>query len=78
MPNLFGLADVTVQLYGNACTLWLDAEQRRAYIRRFRHALFALEEESPRDFLELWREVGRLGSPAKVEHAAERWLDWRG
>jgi hypothetical protein len=77
MPNLFGLADVTVELYGNACTQWLDAEQRRVYIRRFGHALFTLEE-ARRDFLELWREIGRLSSPAEVEHAAERWLDRRG
>jgi hypothetical protein len=81
MPDLSGLpqgADVTVELYGGACSLWLDGGQSRVYVRRFRHAPFPSEQEARRAFLELWREVERLGSPAEVVSTAERWVERTG
>lgn len=81
MPDLFKLpegADVAVELYGGACSLWLDGGRRRVYVRRFLYAPFTSEEGARRAFLELWRDVERLGSPAEVEGAAELWLERRG
>lgn len=81
MPDLLKLpegADVTVELYGNACSLWLDGEQRRVYVRRFRYAPFHSEEAARRAFLALWHEVERLGSASDIEDAAERWVGRQG
>lgn len=77
-PDIFSLpdgADVTVELYGGACSLWLDGERRRVHVRRFDFVPFQSEEEARHAFMRLWREVERLESPAEIELAAERWLD---
>jgi hypothetical protein len=76
-PDVFSLpegADVTVELYGGACSLWLDGGRRRVHVRRFDFASFPTEEEARHAFMRLWREVERLESPAEIELAAERWL----
>jgi hypothetical protein len=42
-PDVFSLpegSDVTVELYGGACSLWLDGERRRVHLRRFDHVTF--------------------------------------
>lgn len=80
MPDIECLpegADVTVELYGGVCSLWLDGGQRRVYVGRFRYTPFPSEEEARRAFVELWREVEPLGSPAEVERAAEGWAGRR-
>jgi hypothetical protein len=77
-PDVFALpagADVTVELYGGACSLWLDGERRRVHVRRFDHVTFPSEEEARHAFMRLWREVEMLESPAEIELAAERWLE---
>ena len=77
-PDVFALpagADVTVDLYGGACSLWLDGERRRVHIRRFDHVTFPSEEEARHAFMRLWREVEMLESPAEIELAAERWQE---
>jgi hypothetical protein len=76
-PDVFTLpecADVTVELYGGACSLWLDGERRRVHVRRFDYLTFQTEEEARHAFMRLWREVELLESPAEIELAAERWL----
>lgn len=81
VPDLLKLPEgvnVAVELYGGACSLWLDGEQRRVYVRRYRYTSFASEGEARRAFLNLWREVERLDSPAGVEGAADRWVERRG
>lgn len=77
-PDVFGLpegSDVTVELYGGACSLWLDGARRRVHVRRFDYASFPTEEEARHGFMRLWRQVELLKSPAEVELAAERWLE---
>jgi hypothetical protein len=81
MPDITALpdgADVAVELYGGTCTLRLDGENRRVYVRRFHYASFASQEEARRAFLELWREVGRRASAEEVERVADGWLERRG
>jgi hypothetical protein len=81
MPDIDALpggSDVAVGLYGGSCTLRLDGENNRVYVRRFHYAGFATQEEARRAFLGLWREVERLGSAEEVEQAAERWVERRG
>ena len=76
-PDIFSLpegADLTVELYGGACALWLDGERRRVHVRRFDFVTFPTEEEARQAFMRLWREVELLDTPAEVEQAAERWL----
>jgi hypothetical protein len=76
-PDVFSLpegADVTVEFYGGACSLWLDGERRRVHVRRFDHITYQTEEEARHAFMRLWREVELLESPAEIERAAERWL----
>ncbi len=76
-PDVFALpegADATVEIYGGACALWLDGERRRVHIRRFDFITFPTEEEVRHAFMQLWREVELLESPAEIELAAERWL----
>jgi hypothetical protein len=79
-PDIFSLpegANVTVELYGGAVSLWLDGERQRVHIRRFDHVTFPAEEEARHAFMRLWREVEWLESPAEIELAAERWLEAR-
>lgn len=81
MPDISALpenADVTVELYGRACALWIDGENNRVYVRRFHYAKFNSQVEVRRAFLGLWRDVERLGSAEEVESAAERWLERQG
>lgn len=78
LPSLPDGADVAVELYGGACTLRLDGENHRVYVRRFHYASFASQEEARRAFIDLWRDVERLGSAEEVEGAAERWVERRG
>ena len=78
IPSLPDGSDVAVELYGGTCTLRLDGENNRVYVRRFHYAGFASQGEARRALLELWREVGRLGSAEEVERAAERWLQRQG
>jgi hypothetical protein len=76
-PDIFNLpegSDVTVELYGGACVLWLEGGRRRVHIRRFDHITFSSEEEARHAFMRLWREVETLESPAEIQLAAERWL----
>ena len=78
MPDVLALpegADVSVEFYGGAYSLWLDGEKRRVYIQRFDYASFASEEEARHAFLTLWREVEGLDSVAEVERAAGQWLE---
>jgi hypothetical protein len=78
MPDISVLpdgSDVAVELYGGACTLRLDGENHRVYVRRFHYASFASQGEARRAFLELRREVEWRGSAEEVESAAERWLE---
>ena len=80
MPDVLALpegVDVSVEFYGGACSIWLDGNRRRVYIRRFEHVSFASEEEARHAFLTLWREVEGLESAAEVERAAEQWLERR-
>src|ERR1043166_3093189 len=68
-PDLLSLpegADVTVELYGGACSLWLDGTRRRVHVRRFDYASFPTEEEARHAFMRLWREGERVGGPARV------------
>lgn len=77
-PDVFSLpegADVTVELYGGACSLWLDGDRRRIHVHRFDHVSFPSEEEARHAFMKLWREVEMLESPAEIELAAEHWLE---
>jgi hypothetical protein len=77
-PDVFTLpegSDVTVELYGGVCSLWLDGERRRGHVRRFDHITFTSEEEARHAFMRLWREVETLESPAELERAAERWIE---
>jgi hypothetical protein len=79
-PGVFSLpegSDVTVELYGGACSLWLDGGRHRVHVWRFDFANFPTEEEARHAFMRLWREVERLESPAEIELAAERWLEAR-
>lgn len=81
MPDIDALpegADVTVEMYGRACALWMNGENNRVYVRRFHYVSFASQEEARRAFLDLWRVVERLGSAEEVERAAEGWLQSRG
>lgn len=81
MPDITALpdgADVAVELYGGACALRLDGENRRVYVRRFHYAGFTTQEEARRAFLDLWREVERRGSAEEVEQAAGGWVERRG
>jgi len=81
MPDITALpdgADVAVELYGGACTLRLDGENYRVYVRRFHYASFTTQGEARWAFLDLWREVGRRGSAEEVEQAAEGWLERQG
>ena len=76
-PDVFALpegADLFVELYGGACTLWLDGGRRRVHVRRFDFVTFATMEEARHAFLRLWRAVELLQTPAEIELAAERWL----
>jgi hypothetical protein len=76
-PDVFALpagSDVTVELYGGACSLWLDGERKRVHVRRFDYLTFPTEEEARHAFMRLWREVEMLESLAEIECAAERWL----
>lgn len=76
-PDIFSLpegADVTVDLYGGACSLWLDGRRSRVRVRRFDYLSYQTEEEARHGFMRLWREVELLESPAEIELAAERWL----
>lgn len=82
MPDVFSLsesADVSVEFYGGAYTVWLDGERRRIYVRRFEYVSFTSEEEARYAFLTLWREVKMLEPRAEVERIAAEWLEarWR-
>jgi hypothetical protein len=47
MPDFSALpegSDVTVELYGGACSLWLDGENHRVYACRFPYASFNSQE----------------------------------
>lgn len=77
-PDVFSLpegSDVTVEFYGGAVSLWLDGERQRVYVRRFDFVSLVSEEEARHAFMQLWREVEVLESPAEIELAAERWLE---
>jgi hypothetical protein len=76
-PDIFSLpegADVTVEVYGGTCTLWLDGERRRVHVRQFDFIPFSTAEEARHAFMRLWREVELLESPAAITQAATRWL----
>ena len=80
MPDVRALpvgADVSVEIYGGACSIWLDGDRCRIYTRRFEYVSFASEEEARHAFLTLWREVEGLESAAEVERAAGQWLERR-
>jgi len=77
-PDVFSLpegADVTVELYGGACSLWLDGGRQRVHVRRFDFVPFPSEEEARHAFMRLWRELEMLESAAAVELAVDRWLE---
>jgi hypothetical protein len=80
-PDLFSLpegADVAIELYGGALSLWLDGARHRLYIRRFEFVSFGTDEDARYAFSKLWREVEHLESAAEVERAAESWLEeWK-
>lgn len=57
--------DMAVELYGRAYALRPDGENNRLYVRRLHYASFASREEARRAFIDLWREVERLGSVGK-------------
>ena len=78
IPSLPDGADVAVELYGGACTLRLDGENHYVYVRRFHYASFTSQGEARQAFLDLWREMERLGSAEEVERAAEQWVERRG
>ena len=81
MPDIDALPDgsgVAVELYGGACTLRLDGESHRVCVRRFHYSSFDSQEEARQAFLDLWREVERLGATEEVKRAAERWVECRG
>lgn len=69
--------DVGVEFYVGVCSVWLDGERHRIYVRRFEYVSFASEEEARYAFVTLWREVEGLESPAEVERAAGEWLERR-
>jgi hypothetical protein len=80
MPDIIALpggADVRVEFYGGAYSVWLDGERCRVYVGRFDYVPFASDEEARYAFLTLWREVEMLGSPAEVERAATLWAERR-
>jgi hypothetical protein len=80
MPDVLALpegADVSVEFYGGAYTVWLDGEKRRVYVRRFEYVSFSSEEEARHAFLTLWRKVEELESAAEVERVAGQWLERR-
>jgi hypothetical protein len=77
-PDVFSLpegAEVTVELYGGAISLWLDGEKRRVHVQRFDYVSFPTEEEARHAFMRLWREVELLESVREIELATERWLE---
>jgi hypothetical protein len=77
-PDVFSLpegADVTVELDGGTCSLWLDGGRRRVHVRRLDFVPFPSEEEARHAFMRLWRGLEMLESAAEVELAAERWLE---
>jgi hypothetical protein len=56
MPDVGSLpagADVSVEFYGEAYSIWLDGGRRRVYSRRFEYVSFASEEEARHAFLTL-------------------------
>lgn len=76
-PDIFSLpegADVTVELYGGACSLWLDGGRRRVHVRHFDFVPFQSEEEARHALMRLWREIEMLESPAEIDLVTERWL----
>ncbi len=78
MPDVLALpegADVSIEFYGGTCSIWLDGEKQRVYVRRFDYASFTSEEEARHAFMRLWREVESLDSPAEVERVAECWIE---
>lgn len=77
VTSLPGGADVRVEFYGGAYSVWLDGERHRVYVGRFDYVSFASDEEARHALLTLWREVEMLESPAEVERAAARWLERR-
>lgn len=77
-PDIFSLpegADVSVEVYGGACSFWLDGARRRVHLHRFDFVTFSTEEEARHAFMQLWREVKLLDSPAEIVAAATRWLE---
>ena len=66
------------QALEGACTLRLDGENNRVYVRRFHYAGFTTQGEARQAFFDLWREVERLGSAEEVERAADGWLERQG
>lgn len=80
MPDVTALpggADMRVEFYGGAYSVWLDGGRRRVYVGRFDYASFTSDEEARYVFLTLWREVEILESPVEVERAAAHWLERR-
>jgi hypothetical protein len=74
-PDIFSLpagADVSVEVYGGACALWLDGARRRVHVYRFDFITYPTEEEARHAFIQLWHEVELLDSPAGIVAAATR------
>lgn len=73
--DLLDEADLMVELYGNAVSLWLDAERRRVYVRRFHFVAYPSYQAARDGFRDLWQRVRCLASIAAVEAEAEKWYD---
>jgi len=68
-------ADVEVELYGGAVSLFMRGDVPRVYIERFVYVTYGDGQAAREAFLSLWRRVERLESAAEVKEAARRWLE---
>jgi hypothetical protein len=78
MPDLLSLperAEVEVILYGGAITLRLSAHPPRVYIARFEYVTYKDEAQARLNFLQLWRAIENLESPAEVNREAQYWIE---
>ncbi len=78
IPNFNDLldeADIMVELYGNAVSLWLDADRRRVYLRRYHYVAYPSYEAARAGFRDVWQRVRGLESITAVEVEAEKWYN---
>lgn len=66
-------SDVSVELYGNALCLRLDALSKRIYTDRFEFVSFPTEEEAKGAFASLWKKIQYLDTIEDIRETTEEW-----